>query len=431
MIRFFFTAVASLGLCMPLTAQRSIPNVLIDEGGAFYPPCEPSIAISRDNPDLIVGGAILNKVYRSTDAGQTWSIDQLRSPYGVFGDPCLVAGYKGDFYYLHLSDPGNRGWADPRLLDRIVVQRSKDGGLTWNDGAYMGLAHPKDQDKEWAAVNPSNHRVYATWTQFDQYESADPADESNILFSWSRRNARRWRDPVQVNDLPGDCLDNDGTVEGAVPAVGPEGQIYVAWALNEKIYFDRSLDRGKTWGQDVLVAEQPEGWTIDIPGIYRSNGMPVTVCDLSEGPHRGTIYVNWADQRHGTDDTDIWVAKSTDGGDSWSAPIRVNDDPPGRQQFFTWLSIDQTTGYLYCIFYDRRHYDDLQTDVYLAYSRDGGDTWTNVQVSESPFIPSDQVFFGDYNNIDAHAGRVALIWTRMVNGHSSIWSSVIKDSELE
>ncbi|MEZ5146518.1 MAG: sialidase family protein [Bacteroidales bacterium] len=67
--------------------------------------------------------------------------------------------------------------------------------------------------------------------------------------------------------------------------------------------------------------------------INRCNGLPITVCDLSGGPNNGTIYINWSDQSNGEDDTDVWVVKSTDGGDTWSEPMRVNDDPPGKQQF--------------------------------------------------------------------------------------------------
>jgi hypothetical protein len=52
----------------------------------------------------------------------------------------------------------------------------------------------------------------------------------------------------------------------------------------------------------------------------------------------------------------------------------VNDDPAGKEQFFSWLTIDQVTGYLYCVFYDRRNYANTQTDVYIARSTNGGTT---------------------------------------------------------
>ncbi len=415
---------------LPLFAQFN--NIKLDEAdGLSYPPCEPSIAINPLNTDNIVAGAILDKVYVTFDGGTSWEKQRLSSTYGVYGDPCIVADMKGNFYYLHLSDPNNKGWSSPQLLDRIVCQRSSDGGRTWDNGTFMGNYHPKDQDKEWAIADPSSKYVYASWTQFDRYESKAPEDKSNILFAYSKNRGKSWKKAIRINEISGDCLDGDQTAEGAVPAVGPNGEVYVAWAINEKIYVDKSVNKGKSWlEKDILVADQPGGWEFSIPGIHRCNGMPILLCDLSEGPHKGTLYVNWSDQRNGENDTDIWLAKSTDGGDSWSAPIRVNDDGKGKHQFFTWMTIDQTTGYLYTVFYDRRNYDDSQTDVYIAYSTDGGNSFTNLPISETPFIPGNNAFFGDYNHISAHNGRVCPIWTRMDQLRTSVWTAVISHDDL-
>ena len=414
-----------------LPAQSAFPNILIDDDQRGYPPSEPSIAINPRNPKQIVAGAILNRVYHSQDGGLVWQRQTLTSSRGVFGDPCLVADAKGNFYFFHLSNPGDEGWSSPRLLDQIVCQRSRDGGRTWNDGSGIGERHPKDQDKEWAVAHPRRNRLYVTWTEFDAYESRDPEDRSRILFSASRNRGKTWSEPVTLSAVEGDCLDDDGTTEGAVPAVGPDGTLYVAWALNERIYFDRSRDGGKTWlAEDPVIAEQPGGWTIRIPGINRANGMPVTTCDLSEGPYRGSVYVHWADQRHGEADTDLWLAASRDGGDTWGAPVRINTDSAGHQQFFSWLTVDPVTGYLYCVFYDRRAYDDLRTDVYLGWSRDGGQSWQNTRISKRPFVPEAGVFFGDYSHIAAYDGQIRPIWTRMDDGRTSVWTALIEEADL-
>ena len=214
--------------------------------------------------------------------------------------------------------------------------------------------------------------------------------------------------------------------EFSVPAVGLDGNLYIAWSYDEKIYLDKSVDGGKTWlDKDIVVSDQPGGWTFSIPGIFRANGLPITAIDNSPGPNRGTLYVNWCDQRNGEADTDVWLAKSSDQGKTWSAPIRVNDDAPGKQQFFTWMDIDQTTGDLYFVFYDRRAYEGNQTDVYIAYSTDGGKTFINEKVSETPFTPSPNAFFGDYNNISAHDGRVRPIWTRADGVNLSVWTALV------
>lgn len=231
-------------MCSITYAQ--IENIQIDiQKGLGYPPCEPSIAVSKVDPNIIVAGSVLDNVYLSQDAGKTWDIKTLKSDLGVYGDPCIVSDYKGNFYYFHLSNPkygGKEAW-----LDRIVCQYSDDNGASWSKGSSIGLNGTKDQDKEWAAIHPTKNTVYATWTQFDKYDSKAEQDSTLILFSKSKGKDKGWSKPVRISQFAGDCLDDDNTVEGAVPTVGPEGEIYVAWALNETIYFDRSFDDGKCW----------------------------------------------------------------------------------------------------------------------------------------------------------------------------------------
>lgn len=407
-----------------------VPNVRIAQGTGIFAagPCEPSVAISRKNPALQAAGAVMDGSFWSSDGGKTWQRDTLKSSFGVFGDPVLISDTAGHFFYAHLSDPEGLGWASTRLLDRIVVQHSTNGGQTYNDGVFLGENHPKDQDKPWLCVDPKTNAIYAAWTEFDQYNSRDTLNHrSRIQFCQSRDGGTTWTTPVTISQFDGDCLDDDNTPEGAVPAAGPNGEIFVAWAWNNKIWFDKSTDGGKTWLKaDIVAALQPGGWTFDIPGIMRCNGLPVLVSDLSGGPNNGTLYLNWSDQRNGPNDTDIWLSKSTDSGNSWSTPIRVNNDKKGRQQFLNWIAVDQTTGYLYLVFYDRRRWNDNRTDVYLAASRDGGTTFKNYRISEKPFTPIPRIFFGDYNHIDAHGGTVRPIWTRLDHNVLSIWTGLIQ-----
>ncbi len=402
-----------------VATKAQYDNVMISDA---FSPEEPSITMNIYNPDLLMAGANLNSYYLSEDGGNTWTRgDLISSQHGVYGDPCLITDNAGNFYFFHLASPPQGNW-----LDRIVCQRYDISTHSWNDGSAIGLNGDKDQDKEWAVFDSANNTIYVTWTQFDSYGSSDPGDHSNILFSKSADFGETWSPAIQINEVSGDCIDSDNTVEGAVPAVGPGGEIYVAWAGPLGIVFDRSTDGGQTWlDNDIFVSDQPGGWDYNVPGIYRCNGLPVTCCDLSGSPYRGTIYVNWTDQRNGDDDTDVWIAKSTDGGNTWSSPIRVNDDAPGRQQFFSWMTVDNATGDVYIVFYDRRNYIDNHTDVYLARSTDGGDTFENIKISETPFNPVSYVFFGDYTNITAYNGIVHPIWTRADLTTLSVWTANI------
>ncbi len=408
-------------ICLFIDAHAQ--NILISNE---HNPNEPSIIMDPLRPNVLVAASNLNNYYVSQDTGRTWEVKQLQSSFGVWGDPALAVDTAGAFYFFHLSNPQNGNW-----IDRIVCQKTTDGGSSWNDGSFTGLNGAKAQDKQWPVVDRTNNMIYLTWTQFDEYGSTDPADSSIILFSKSADEGLTWSSPKRINKIAGDCIDSDKTVEGAVPAVGPNGEVYVVWAGPNGLVFNRSLDQGESWlPEETPVDPMPGGWDHSVSGIYRANGLPVTMCDLSNGPYRGTLYVNWTDQRNGAADTDVWLIKSTNGGQSWSTPVRVNEDASQRQQFFTWMTIDQSTGYLYFVFYDRRDHAGDSTDVFLAMSRDGGGTFINRRLSESPFLPNNNIFFGDYTNITAHNGIVRPIWTRLQNGQLSIWTHLTTAAEL-
>lgn len=400
-------------------ANGNSQNIMV---GDDYSPNEPTIMMDPNNPDILVAGTNLNNYYYSSDGGQTWTVNKLNSPYGVWGDPVIDVDEDGNFYFFHLSNPPD-GEGD--FIDRIVCQKSNDQGKSWSEGTYTGLNGNKDQDKHWSVIDRKTNHIYLTWTQFDKYGSTDPSCQSNILFSKSTDGGDSWSVPKRVSSTPGDCRDDDDTVEGAVPAIGPNGEIYVAWAGPNGLVFNRSLDQGESWlSEDIKVDDIPSGWNYKIPGIFRANGLPVTKCDLSGGPNHGTIYINWSDKRSGWADTDIWLVKSTDGGDTWSDAIRVNNDNSKRHQFFTWMDIDQTNGKLSFVFYDRRNYESNATEVYFAHSVDGGETFLNKKISNSPFTPIENIFFGDYTNIVAHNNIIRPIWTRLQDGQLSIWTEL-------
>jgi hypothetical protein len=421
MKKYIFLLLIAASLASTVKAQFT--NVLL---GKLNYPNEPAIGISLNNPSVMVAGANISNVYYSSDAGETWTADTLACSAGDWGDPCIVSDQSGNFYYFHLNRNNSGAY-----YDRIVCQKSADGGRTWTDGTTFGYNNGKTQEKEWAVFDPGTGNLYITWTQDDLENSSNPLDSSHIYFARSTDGGMNWSTPARVNKQGGHCIVDGFGVNGSFPEVGPSGEVYVTWAGPNGIQFTKSVDGGLSWPSDnVTVASLPVGWGCLIPGIKRGNGMPVIACDRSSSPYRGTIYINWSDQRNGQGDTEIWLSRSTDGGVNWSAPIRVNDDATGNQNFFSSMAVDQVTGNIYFVFYDRRSYSDNKTDVYMAVSKDGGTTFQNFRISASPFTPNGSIFFGDYCSIKAHNNQVRPVWTRMSNDSLSIWTAMVTMNNL-
>src|SRR4030095_8360362 len=249
-----------IALFIPILVHSQFKNVKVNTNKNG--PNEVTIAINPKNRQNLAGGAYINIFYTSTDKGLTWSEDYIKSDgYGVWGDPCIVFDLDGNAYYFHLSRPSKEQW-----IDRMVCKKSTDGGKSFsNPGSYTGLNLPKKQDKEWAYVdyttpNRKNY-IYLTWTQFDAYDSKEPLDSSNIMFSFSSDGGLNWSLAKRINQIAGDCLDSDNTVEGAVPCVGVNGEIYCGWSGPAGVVFNRSTDGGKTWlPKDIKVCSQVIGW---------------------------------------------------------------------------------------------------------------------------------------------------------------------------
>ncbi len=389
-----------------------------------YNPVETTIAINPLNPKNIVASCtMLTKfvpgysdfTYASTDGGMTWTEVQNDNPEKrVQGDDGVAFGINGRVYHSFLSFRAVSKWETRQLSSGIFISSSGDGGFTWDRRAvvvdHINTNSPME-DKPYVITDNSpaskfENNAYSAWTHFAVYGSHNPADSSQIYFTRSIDSGKTFSSPMRISTTGGDCIDSSNTVEGAITATGPNGEVYVVWAGPRGIVMNESFDGGKTFGEDKVIGWIYHGWDLTVPGIDRANGMPVTKVDISKSPYRGTIYVNWVDDRFG--DPDVFLKFSRDGGKTWSNTIRVNDDKigDGKYQFFSWMSVDPVDGSVNIIFYDRRNMNGTFTGVTLARSIDGGKTFVNYKVNQPPFECNPKVFFGDYIGIDSYNGEV-------------------------
>jgi len=118
------------------------------------------------------------------------------------------------------------------------------------------------------------------------------------------------------------------------------------------------------------------------------------------------------------------LIRSTNFGTSWSTRVRANDDAFGASQLFPWVAVDQSDGTVNMSWYDTR-LDPInrKTEMVYARSTDGGQSVSaNVKVTTALTNETccganlgDQ--YGDYGGIDAYGGVAYPFWTdRRVGG---------------
>lgn len=394
-------------------------NVIIGDPLAWGLPSEPTVCINPANPDEILVGAMGDNYYISYNGGNSWTHGVLQSSWGVNADPVVLVDQHGRFFYLHLPD----------VINKVVCHRIDNLGASWSEVSNIAFNGTHDVDKEWATYDPVNDRIYLSWTYFDTWGSTNPNDSSCIYMSWTADGGQTWNDPVRISDQRGNATGGSYSMHGSYPTTGPDGEVYVTWWGPGGLMFDRSLDAGITWLQeDINITNEHNDWLYSIPGVQQGVSFPVISCDRSGGQNNGDIYICWADKRNGYYDLDVFVVKSTDRGLTWSDPIRVNDDPPGTHQFFPFLTVDQVTGKVWLVFFDRRNHTDANTDVYMAVSEDGGLTFSNFKVSESSFLPYNSVFFGHYIALAAYDDHIIPVWNRMDDGEGTLMGAIIDPS---
>lgn len=417
-----FFSIMLIGISQNIFSQSN-KIVHISKEDDFFP-AETSVTINPQNPKNIVAAfiarvkkykGITNFTYASFDGGNTWDRVPTANPdRRIEGDDGVAFGNDGIVYHSYISFYGFWDYNWKRQYAGIYVDASKDGGKKWFLRSvvvdHINTSSPME-DKPYVVVDNSptskyKDNVYIAWTHFAKYGSYNHADSSQIYFSRSVDSGRTFSTPMRISTTGGDCIDSSNTVEGAITTVGPNGNVYVVWAGPKGIVFTESKDGGKTFSPNKVIGYIYHGWDLEVPGLGRANGMPVTKVDISHSKYRGSIYVNWVDNRYG--DPDVFLKYSRDNGKTWSNTIRVNDDKlkNGKFQFFTWMAVDPVDGSINISFYDRRDYDSTMTGLTLARSIDGGKTFKNYKINQPAFNCSKKLFFGDYIGIDAYNGEV-------------------------
>jgi hypothetical protein len=375
-----------------------------------------------------VAGIYGTGVYWTTDAGATPWTGFDNPPFGSnSGDPAAVIGVDGRFYVGYIANNDGQG---------IAV--STNNGANWT--TYQVAPSPgqlADKNHLYVDKTPTSpyvNRVYSSWTDFGG------SNTDQVVIRWSSNFGQTWSGSINLSS----SLSPGSHAQGVNINTGPNGEVYAAFAIydgwpggEDAIGFAKSTDGGVTWTRArIYGALTPNnGFNFGIrgnlkPTSIRVASFPSMSVDRSGGPYNGYIYITWPQRNVAPagSDPDIVMIRSTDGGSTWSAPVRVNDDPinNGKDQYYPWCTVDQTTGRLNVVFYDSREVINDSAGVYMATSIDGGLTFENFRVSDANFRPKPISglaggYQGDYIGIAALNNRAYPYWADDRTGNYQGW----------
>jgi len=379
-------------------------------------------------------GLSFNGYSRSIDGGRTFVDQGYLNPGAdlsnlLFGDTGVTCTDENTFYQSSLFVKDSSFGAS--------VSKSTDGGQTFADPVAVVLKDGSTHliDKPWMAIDPSNpNNLYVTYTDLDFTGLFDTSAicpgnfRLGIELVASKDRGATWSTPTVIDN---GCYPN--TDQGSNVAVDNIGNVYVAWEQfpaslpTNEIDIAKSTNGGVTFGPKTAVAVVTVvGHTLfgRLQGGFRNNEFPILAIDRSHTHGTGPLYIAWNDGRNGvTADGfipsfgatynfgDVFLSRSNDGGASWSAAVKVNDDvgaSNGIDHYQPGVAVS-TEGSLGVCWYDRRRDPrNFLIDRECATSRDSGQTWRNTLITKrnfSPIIADDllvnPMYMGDYDTVAA------------------------------
>jgi hypothetical protein len=447
----------TMDACSAGRRQQNEPTVAVD-------PHDVSVitAGSNDYCASIENGDVWSGYYRSTDGGATWQGSLVpgyptdTSPGGIAspahgscsgsGDPSQMFDNEGRLFYAFICF--NR--VKP-INGSIYVARYDADGASYAGTALVEKGTPSGQfgvghfqDKVNVAVDqtggPESGNVYVAWSRYTA-----SAPNNFVEFSKSTDHGATFTKPLKLTQ------GAKGSKSYADVAVGPDGTIYVTYisykvsnSSVDGIWVTHSTDGGDHWSHPVLVSEISQ-----YDSTQFSGGSGQTDCgdSIFFACPSGLTYSRFGSSSAiAADDAGVhlvWAARDDDGqakvffsnspnGQAWDDPATIDSVEVGHQWFPDIASAD---GVVTVVFYDSREDPSYSPDLppgdtadgtnsgdvveaFAAQSSDGGDTWTETQLSDhgSNFNwethgSRRDPFWGDYIYVSAVPGAVHAAWT--------------------
>jgi hypothetical protein len=383
---------------------------------------ETSIAINPADTSNVIAGSneiqgLPMRAMFSEDGGATFTgVDlplpppRTRNGFDFGSDPGVAFDSDGNAYYSYIvvffSTGGSINGTE------MAVAHSTDGGATWS-ATYFNPQTGQGQfnDKPMITVDTGtgglhhHNRVYVAWDNATGGgNSSSKKNGNNVLLSYSDDGGLTFSNPVSVS---GDFVGRTGGI-GADPYVTPSGVLHVAWQDYAHLLLTdvSSGDGGNTFSARHTIAPV-NAFELNVAAQASRGALVYPSC----GATAAALFCSYM---NGTDAAStVFVAKSTDGGATWTSRAV----PAGGDQFNQWLSVDPSDGSVNVAYYDTGTHGATSTLYTLARSTDAGATYTASAVANAPTDESGGVGvdlgnqYGDYEGLDAFGGVVRPVWT--------------------
>jgi hypothetical protein len=370
---------------------------------------EPVVAVNPLDPLNVAMSSLFS--YRvSINGGATWGTarsNTVPAGYGQDGDPSMAFDHQGRLFYSYQGFHTASGGADEFVCELNPATGVRISGPVMVTTSGAGGNY---NDKDWLAVDrfaasPFAGRLYLVWSEFPISGSV------RVLTSFSVDHGLTWSAPLLLS------VASEGFPWPAHVAVAPNGDVYVSYhaqpgfigsnpdGVSGRVYVLRSTNGGVSFPQktlayaagqaDVTYNVQTSPGTIPGTNFWlQGSGQAWVLPD----PHvPGSVYVvanDDPDNAHGSgDDANVYIARSTNHGASWSAPLRVDHGPGTSFQVMPTAWMDDVTGCIAVLWYDNRagalnaNFNYL-LDVYYTISDDRGLTFgPDVKINDAFFNP--------------------------------------------
>ena len=360
--------------------------------------------------------------------------------YDRSSDPWVSIGPDGRAYQVSLSVNA------AQTISAILASTSTDGGTTWSGPATIQRDNSPDHfvfnDKESVTADPFKAgTAYVVWdrSRFPS-DSANPnaghsaAFRGDPMFSKTTDGGQTWSTPARISPQ-----NNNMFTIGNQIVVLPGGTLVDVFHYGKGSGRDqpnasltgvsRSTDGGKTWSMPIRISNNPVANDVDPDtgfslrtGADIGGGLP----DIAVDPHSGALYVVWEDSRFGGTHNDIVLSKSTDGGQTWSAPKKINQTPSPVEAFTPMVDVlpDGTVAVTYYDIRNNTPAPGLDTDYFVIVSHDGGATWQESKITPASFDDTTApvargYFLGDYQGLANNGTAFKSVFVQTNSGNTN------------